>query len=168
MHVYGALTRNEHTSYYFDAFDISQIGTTAKLLIYSKARKLYVNGAHASATPTIACEVTVSAPTGLISTQQPLGDTGLSFRISGDFTHFLDSSKHWSVVAESPFVCNLPKIIRQVESNFPIVENMLAYDGEADKEQLAIYRTYFNPVYRFAALLHCFYAKLKDLWQKNT
>lgn len=165
----GQFNKDNSSDYYYDSFQISQVGLTPKVLVYSQALQAYVNNSDKSPTPTQDYMITIQLAPGAttLSKAFKLGDSGMSCQLAGDFSKFNDTNKNWTVTVESPFVFDFAKLLATLKSNNSIVEDMLAYTSDSSQTYEDIYRKYFNPVYQLAALLLCYYDRVNKLWKTN-
>lgn len=173
--VTGHLKATETTEFYLNNFVVSQIDNSSSIYIFSTTEgKYYKEGSSPSrSSENMEVQLVLSDPSG-VSNKINIGNTGLSFYLTGPFTSqeqgFLTSAKkYWSFTAETCFTFNLPEKLKELEGKYHIVENMLSYPAASDTSSYEnIWQTHFNEVYKFSGLLLAYVARVHRLWLHQT
>jgi hypothetical protein len=93
-----------------------------------------------------------------ISKSVAIGDTGLSFSLSGSFDNFISSAvRTWEFTAESPFRFDFQAKIDELTNHQHLIDRMLAYrHSECTSTYENIWNMHYNSVYRLVGLLFAY------------
>jgi hypothetical protein len=172
--VSGDLKPSQDVNYFLNSFVIKQIDQLQSLQIFSSIQfKYYKQGKPASLTAE-GMDVPFNV-TGSISDTIQIGDTGLSFNISGPFdssdpdkSFAYTGNKLWTFTAEAPFNLNISQLLDDIYSHAGIVENMLAFaKDKCDYNYESMWSQHYNDVYRLAGLFLAYVERVNIVWQNT-
>ncbi len=167
--VFGEYTQLRQNSYYYNLYSIRQVDNLPEVLIYSEIDKVYLRGKEEQTSPaaTMRIPIDTEGENANLTSEIPVGETGLYFRITGPLESFTATrDKVWTFMAESPFSFDFPNFIKNLKHMEPMVDRMIAYGRQKeDSADLNIWNRHFNDVYRFTGLLNLYIDKVNDLWQ---
>lgn len=173
--VKGDFKADETISYHLNNFVIRQIEASPYVLVYSTTQGLYYPKQGPPSTSAENMSILLELDS-ISSASKPvnIGDTGLSFFITGPFDSVdlgigAKSDRTWSFTSESELTFNLLEKLQELERKYAIVDNMLAQRSSVDDESYRnVWNMHFNPAYRFSALLVLFVNRVNILWQSQT
>jgi hypothetical protein len=153
--IFGKLRSSASADYYSNKFLISQTPESASVYVYSHTQnKYYKPGVQPSSLLT---NMAISLDTGgsYMTKAVAIGDTGVSFSLSGSFENFISSSvRTWEFTAEAPFRFDFYAKIEELASRQYLVERMLDYKrDQCTSTYENIWNMHHNSVYRLAGLL---------------
>jgi hypothetical protein len=174
--VSGNLTNKEDVQYFTTNFVITQIENTSSVLVYSPTQGKFHKQGKPPASNSVGMEVLLELAdnNNTVTKAVNIGETGLKFNLAGPFTAdtpqgFLNSGNRvWEFSAEAPFYFDFKAKLEELNANYQIVENMLAFgDNLCDPMYTRMWHLHYNDVYRFAALLLAYVERVDLVWQKR-
>lgn len=175
-------------NYYFNSYTVMQAGNLPEVYLYSDVDKLFLKGDKTSIVKTddiriplipVASNSGQFPPVGgdyvpyRMTKAVPVGTTGLSFVLTGNFDDaptpgkFTDTSdKYWNFIVESPFTFEFIEFFRKLILRDTIVARMINY-GNTETSNLNLFSNHYNEAYRFSGLLNLYVEKVNELWVKN-
>lgn len=173
--VTGKLTNKEDVEYFTNNFIITQVGSTSNVLIYSPTQGKYLKLGKPPSSSSVGMEITLSLAenNNTVTKAVDIGETGLKFNLVGPFTSdskgFLTSAdKSWIFSAEAPFSFDFKSKMDELNANYQIVENMLAFgDSLCDPMYTRMWHLHYNDTYKLAALLLAYVERVDYVWQKR-
>jgi len=165
--VFGKYSATNKNNYYYNSFSINQIGSTNTISVFSDVDYVYLKGGNRGnlLNTELTIAVTQSPSSNTSSTVIAVGDTGLSFSITGPISTFNQSAnKTWKFVAESPLTFNFPLLFNSLSTQNNVVDSMLSYSyPDATKTNENIWAGHFNDIYKFAGLINCYVERVHGL-----
>jgi len=163
--VSGSFITNLQSNYYYDQFTITQIGHTNNVSIKSDITGLYHNEIGTATSPDFST-VELVFEDGVVSKPVNISTTGISFCIAGTNASFTDidtAGKTWTFTVESPYVFNFQTVYNNLNtSNLPM--DLFNYRKDVDvSNHQNIWLLHYNSVYKFAAFLSAYVAKVQTL-----
>lgn len=158
--VYGQYTSNKVNDGFYDNFEITQVGSTNRVLIYSTINEYYINGSETFPTSESAAEITLTFTNGT-SDPVKIGSTGITVVFGGGATFTSTGSKTWEFLVESPFTFNLNAVIDRLPPD--LVDKLFRFAKDVDTSKYEnLWKQHYNIVYRLAGLLLAYVSKLNS------
>lgn len=171
LQVDGGIKTSPSSNSATTTFNIRQLGNTNTILIYSPTNKKYYKPGAASTKNSANMQVAVLASPGSPTTSNTIvvGDTGISFTISGDISNFTTSSnKYWSFNSTAPLTFNFVSKMSELLVTDHKVEAMLNYNQERCSNTYEnLWRLHYNDVYKMAGLLLAYIERVNLIWQEK-
>lgn len=165
LFVFGKYRTINLNEYFYESFTISQVTNTLKVVVYSNTRRLYINGFNTYPTAEAAAEILLDfTDANGVSKTVEIGDTGISFAISGAADTFVSSAgKTWEFIVEAPFEFHFDKIYNQLRTS-TITAALFKFKPEIDVTKYEnMWLSHPSSVYKVAALLCAFVEKANSL-----
>jgi hypothetical protein len=123
--------------------------------IYSYTQNKYYKPGTAPSLSTTDMLISLETAGANITKPVAVGDTGLSFSLSGNFEAFISQSvRSWEFTAEAPFRFDFESKMAELAAQQHLVDKMLAYrHAECTIVYENLWNMHHNSVYRFAGLL---------------
>ena len=174
MLLVGNIKTEEDVNSYQNNFVIRQASNPQHLRIYSLTqKKYYKQGKQGSINP-VGMDVPVELAANSTTTSKiiPIGDTGLSFYITGELgeapNFFAEDNNVWVFSAEAPLLFDYAQKINELTVISSVVEDMLEYHRDnCNVAYENIWKMHYNSVYRLAGLLLAYVERVNILWQKR-
>ena len=152
-------------------FIITQIPGTSSVRIYCPERELYYKAGKAPSKLGIDMDVPIqSSSSPSSSLPVAIGDTGLSFTITGKFNDpqfgFLAGlAKTWTFSVDLPYSFDFFKLYNDLNTRYLTVDSMLDFhDSSHDTNYRNIWNTHHNNVYKLAVLLLAYVDRVNSVW----
>jgi len=150
---YNNVARNK---YYFDHFEIQQVGNTNRVTVYSPVNNLY----H-SETESFTMYDPARAEIMLEGVVR-ISNTGISFAIAGlDITS--TERKRWSFIVEAPYTFDFTTVYNNLVTSDK-VDGLFQFKPEiAVTNYDNLWTMHYNPVYKLAGLLLAYIEKVNSI-----
>lgn len=153
-------------------FIVKQAPNPQNLLVYSLTQKKYYKQGKESSSIASGMDTPVELATPTTSKIIQIGDTGLSFYITGQLgatpSIFSEDNNIWSFSAEAPLIFDYSAKINELNVISSVVEDMLEYGrASCNTSYENLWKTHYNIIYRFAGLLLAYVERVNILWQKR-
>lgn len=175
LNLLGSLKPSDTLNYYLNNFVVRQLGSSTNILIFSTTEALYHKPGKFPSKKEDDMQSTLVLDTEKGSSKLiQVGDTGLSFFISGPFNDLElgftnTSNKTWSFTAETELVFDFNQKANTLNFHHQIVEGMLSFNhNKSDVNYENIWRTHHNSFYRFVAILMAYVNRVHTLWLQQT
>ena len=164
--VQGRLDTKEESEDFNNNFLIRQIADTTQLAVFSTTQKEYYKEGKAASSSAAGMSTTISAVNDNLSSTVIIGETGLSFKLTGAMNAFTASpNKFWTFMAQAPFNFDFSDKLSLLEKNYQIVEDMFSFEsGKCNVKYENIWKTHYNSVYKFAGLLMGYVERVNLVW----
>lgn len=156
--VFGKLRSSASAEHYSNKFLISQVPDTADVYVYSHTQNRYYKPGVLPSSSLANMAISLNTEGSSISKSVAIGDTGLSFSLSGSFDNFISSAvRTWEFTAESPFRFDFQAKIDELTNHQHLIDRMLAYrHSECTSTYENIWNMHYNSVYRLVGLLFAY------------
>jgi hypothetical protein len=153
----GALQPDENVQSFANTFTIAQIGNTRTVYVFSNTEKKYYKAGKTPSSNSTGMTVDLVLDTNIpnITSSVAVGDTGLSFNITGPFTDFTSTSnKFWSFTAEAPAEIDFALKIKELSTSYQALDDMFAFaKDQCNISYENMWHSHHNDIYRMAGLL---------------
>jgi hypothetical protein len=159
---------NSATAY----FNIQQLGHTNTVLVHSPTNKKYYKPGAPAHTNSANMEVVIAGSSGSPTTSSTIaiGDSGLTFTISGDLPNFTTiGNKYWSFSSTAPLVFDFTAKVAELFNRPATVDAMLGYrKDQCSSSYENLWRLHYNDVYKVTGLLLAYIERVNLIWQQKT
>jgi hypothetical protein len=170
----GKYTNVYSSSYYFNSYSVIQNENLPEVFIYSEIDKVFLKGDKTGVARTDDMRIPLQFASNHLTKAIPLGGTGLSFALAGDFSQenlsnrFTDTAnKTWKFIVESPFVFEFIEFYQRAMAKDTLIARMINYGENKEPSYLNFWNNHFNEAYKFSGLLNLYMEKVHDIWVKN-
>lgn len=170
----GNIRAEDDINSYQNNFVIRQASDPQSLYVYSLTQKKYYKEGLQGSRNHGGMEVPVELAAGSSTTSKIIrvGDTGLSFYITGNFGPapdlFTEGNNVWAFSAEAPLLFDYKQKINELTVISSVVDDMLEYHRDhCTPDYVNLWNSHHNSVYRFAGLLMAYVERVNILWQKR-
>ena len=169
--LHGALQANNGMQSNINNFVVQQVGNTYDVSIFSKTEgKYYKQGQVATASSAGMLNM-LSVPSGNnVSSTVVIGDTGLSFNMTGPFAQEFTATanKSWTFTATTSMRFDVVSTIAELKNNYTAVENMLNFTkASCNISYENMWHMHYNDVYRLVGLLLSYVERVNLVWQQK-
>jgi hypothetical protein len=172
--VTGNYSTPEDASAYFNSFVIRQIGNTSEVTVYSSLQDRYYKPGSPSSKSSTGMGISLSNSNNPNCSQSiAIGNTGLSFTISGPFNDgefgFINTAnKVWTFEVTAPFSFSFKNKLDQLKASEHTVDNMLNFSRDLCTGSYEnLWTSHFNDAYKFAGLLLAYVERVNLVWQNK-
>lgn len=169
----GNLHVGEDAAYFNEQFVVLQLGNSQYLRVFSLTQAKYFKQRQVpSVNPTgkdILLELSTSPN---VSKPIPVGDTGLTFSITGPFNSapnpLTTTNNVWHFIAEAPFLFDVVAKVNELASTNSLVSDMLDFNSDVcNISYKNLWHSHYNPVYKLSGLLLAYVERINILWQSS-
>ena len=178
--VLGKYEIKQSNNYYFNSYTVEQNEFLPEVYVYSDVDKVFLKNEKQSAIksddmriPLFIAPTKGSTPASMTQSV-PVGNTGLSFVLTGNFSSLpgegkftQTANKYWNFIVESPFTFEFIEFFNQLTRKESSIARMINYGEAKTPTNLNIWMNHFNEAYRFAGLLNMFIEKVNTEWLKQ-
>lgn len=162
------------SSYYFNSYSVIQNENFPEVFVYSEIDKVFLKNDKTGVAKTEDMRIPLQFASNNLTKAIPLGGTGLSFSLAGDFSQenisnrFTDTAnKTWKFIVESPFVFEFIEFYQRAMAKDTLIARMINYGENKEPSYLNLWNNHFNEAYKFSGLLNLYMEKVHDIWVKN-
>jgi hypothetical protein len=168
--LHGEIKDTHSTQSNVNNFVIQQVANTFNVSIFSKTEKLYYT--YNGSSPYIGSEgVTLQIPAGSnVSNTIVLGNTGLSFNLTGPFESSFTSTayKKWTFTAATNLKFDFSSVFSDLSNSYLAVENMFNFSKSfCDVSYENMWNMHHNDVYKLVGLLLAYVERVNIVWQQK-
>jgi hypothetical protein len=166
----GRLESKEESEDFNNNFIIRQIADTNQVAVFSTTQKKYYKEGKTASSSSAGMESIILPANDSLSSTVVVGETGLSFKLTGAMNSFTSSSnKFWTFMAQAPFNFDFADKLNVLEKNYQIVEDMFSFEAsKCNVKYENIWKMHYNSVYKFAGLLLGYVERVNLVWLKGS
>lgn len=168
LYVYGEMKSYEEMLDSSNFFLIAQMGSSSAVTVKNVTQGLYYRPAGQASKEYKSNVIPITtAPSGKSSTKIAIGDLGLYFFIEGDMSQLTNTAgKLWTFNVEAPFILDTFAKVKELESRYAIVEDMLHYhQDECNLSYEHLWHMHYNTIHKLAGLLHAYVERVNIVWE---
>ena len=172
--IMGKYTNTYANNYYYNSYSVVQNGNLPEVFVYSEIDKVFLKNDKTSISKTDEMRIPLTLSSNNLTRGIPLGGTGLSFALAGDFSpenvsegFTATTNKTWNFIVESPFIFEFIEFYKRVMAKDTLVARMINYGENKEISYLNYWNNHFNEAYKFSGLLNLYIDKVHEIWVKN-
>jgi hypothetical protein len=165
----GIASVGDNTEAATNNFIVKQVPDTANVLVYSATEQKYYKAGKSptaiSADMDIA--VTPSSTNPNVSSPIKVGDTGISFSVTGPLSNLASlQANQMFFSVEAPYTFSLVSKLKELDNSQQIVADMLMFRRDSlNVSYENIWNQHFNDAFRLSGLLLAYVERVNKVWQ---
>lgn len=164
--VRGKSVTEEKSEDFNDSFVIRQRDNTRQISIFSITQKKYYKQGVEASSSVSSMYTTLNSLNSNLSDNVSIGDTGLSFNLTGPMDSFTETSnKFWTFISQSPFNFNFNRLLKELENSAQDINDLLDFQYDRCNPKYSnIWKMHHNSVYRLVGLLMAYVERVNLVW----